>query len=202
MSSVLEVPQARAVHVLLADDSATASAQERVQARRRGSGRARSREPFHQARLEACRTRFPTATETGTCSRLAAVAGYVQDDMSREEVERQRALYGPFTQACASWSDATIRTEVDDDEIRAGAGRGRGASPRGCGSGSSTGRTASASRQRRQPRLGQRGRRPAQRDRAAAGRSMRDPAGRAGRTSTSARPTRARRGWCTAGSPR
>ncbi len=44
--------------------------------------------------------------------------GYVQDDITPEELERQRALYGPFTQAVRELVDATIRTEVDDDEIR------------------------------------------------------------------------------------
>jgi acyl-coenzyme A thioesterase PaaI-like protein len=47
------------------------------------------------------------------------VAGYVQDDIAPEELERQKALYGPFTQAVRELVDATIRTEVDDDEIRA-----------------------------------------------------------------------------------
>ena len=45
--------------------------------------------------------------------------GYVQDDISDEEVERQKALYGPFTQAVRELVDATIRTTVDDSEIRA-----------------------------------------------------------------------------------
>lgn len=45
--------------------------------------------------------------------------GYVRDDITAEELERQRALYGPFTQAVRELVDATIRTEVDDDEIRA-----------------------------------------------------------------------------------
>jgi acyl-coenzyme A thioesterase PaaI-like protein len=43
----------------------------------------------------------------------------VRDDITAEELERQRALYGPFTQAVRELVDATIRTEVDDDEIRA-----------------------------------------------------------------------------------
>ena len=45
--------------------------------------------------------------------------GYVRDDITAEELERQLALYGPFTQAVRELVDATIRTEVDDDEIRA-----------------------------------------------------------------------------------
>ncbi len=45
--------------------------------------------------------------------------GYVQDDISPEELERQRALYGPFTQSVRELLDATIRTTVDADEIRA-----------------------------------------------------------------------------------
>ena len=52
--------------------------------------------------------------------------GYLQDDLPPEEVERQRALYGPFTQAVRELVDATIRTTVDDDEIRRGPRRGRG----------------------------------------------------------------------------
>ena len=47
------------------------------------------------------------------------MAGYVQDDITPEELERQQALYGPFTQAVRELVDATIRTEVDDEEIRA-----------------------------------------------------------------------------------
>jgi acyl-coenzyme A thioesterase PaaI-like protein len=46
------------------------------------------------------------------------MAGYVQDDITPEELERQRALYGPFAQSVRELVDATIRTLVDDDEIR------------------------------------------------------------------------------------
>ena len=46
------------------------------------------------------------------------MAGYVQDDITPEELERQRALYGPFTQSVRELLDATIRTTVPDDEIR------------------------------------------------------------------------------------
>ncbi len=46
------------------------------------------------------------------------MAGYVQDDITPEELERQKALYGPFTQSVRELLDATIRTLVDDDEIR------------------------------------------------------------------------------------
>jgi hypothetical protein len=49
----------------------------------------------------------------------AFVAGYVKDDITPEELERQQALYAPFTQAVRDLVDATIRTEVDDDEVRA-----------------------------------------------------------------------------------
>lgn len=45
--------------------------------------------------------------------------GYVRDDLPEEEVERQRALYGPFTQAVRELVDATLRTTVEDDEVRA-----------------------------------------------------------------------------------
>ena len=47
------------------------------------------------------------------------MTGYVQDDVSEEEVERQKQLYGPFTQAVRELVDATIRTTVDDEEILA-----------------------------------------------------------------------------------
>jgi acyl-coenzyme A thioesterase PaaI-like protein len=47
------------------------------------------------------------------------VAPFVKDDMTPEEVDRQKALYGPFTQAVRELVDATIRTEVDEDEVRA-----------------------------------------------------------------------------------
>jgi hypothetical protein len=46
------------------------------------------------------------------------MAGYIQDDITPEELERQKALYGPFTDAVRDLVDATIRTLVDDDEIR------------------------------------------------------------------------------------
>ena len=45
--------------------------------------------------------------------------GYVQDDISDAELDRQKALYGPFTQAVRELVDATIRTTVDDAEILA-----------------------------------------------------------------------------------
>ena len=47
------------------------------------------------------------------------MAGYVREDITEDEIERQRALYAPFTQAVRDLVDATIRTEVDDDEVRA-----------------------------------------------------------------------------------
>ena len=46
------------------------------------------------------------------------MAGYVQDDLTPEELEHQKSLYGPFTDAVRDLVDATIRTLVDDDEIR------------------------------------------------------------------------------------
>lgn len=45
--------------------------------------------------------------------------GYTMDEASDEEVARQVALYEPFTQAVRELVDATIRTLVDDDEVRA-----------------------------------------------------------------------------------
>ena len=47
------------------------------------------------------------------------MAGYIQDDISPEELERQRVLYGGLTNSVRDLLDATIRTLVDDDEIRA-----------------------------------------------------------------------------------
>lgn len=44
--------------------------------------------------------------------------GFRHDDLTPEEVERQAALYGPFTEAVRDLVDATIRTTVDDDEVR------------------------------------------------------------------------------------
>jgi acyl-coenzyme A thioesterase PaaI-like protein len=44
---------------------------------------------------------------------------YVQEDVSSEEIERQRALYGPLAQSVRELADAVIRTEVDDEEIAA-----------------------------------------------------------------------------------
>lgn len=45
--------------------------------------------------------------------------GYVRDDLSDEEIDRQAALYGPLAGAVRELAEAVIRTEVDDDEIRA-----------------------------------------------------------------------------------
>ena len=45
--------------------------------------------------------------------------GYDEDDLTDEERKRQEELYGPFTQAVRELVDATIRTTVDDDDIRA-----------------------------------------------------------------------------------
>lgn len=44
--------------------------------------------------------------------------GFRRDDLSEAEVARQTALYEPFTTAVRELADATIRTTVDDDEIR------------------------------------------------------------------------------------
>lgn len=40
------------------------------------------------------------------------------DDISPDELERRKAVYGPLTDAVRDLVDATIRTEVPDDEIR------------------------------------------------------------------------------------
>ena len=47
------------------------------------------------------------------------MAGYVQEDLSPDELDRQRAVYGPLAQSVRELVDAVIRTEVDDDELRA-----------------------------------------------------------------------------------
>ena len=44
--------------------------------------------------------------------------GYRWDDLSPEQVEAERGLYGPFTDALRELVDAGIRTTVDGDEIR------------------------------------------------------------------------------------
>jgi acyl-coenzyme A thioesterase PaaI-like protein len=45
--------------------------------------------------------------------------GYEFDEAPPEEVARQAALYAPLAEAVRGLADATIRTEVDDDEVRA-----------------------------------------------------------------------------------
>lgn len=47
------------------------------------------------------------------------MAGYLRDDLPEEEVQRQRDLYGPFTESLRGLVDAGLRTVVDDDEVRA-----------------------------------------------------------------------------------
>ena len=47
------------------------------------------------------------------------MAGYVRDDASNEEIEREAALYGPLAQSVRELAEAVIRTEVDDEEVRA-----------------------------------------------------------------------------------
>jgi acyl-coenzyme A thioesterase PaaI-like protein len=46
------------------------------------------------------------------------MAGYLRDDIADAEIEQQKALYGPLADAVRELVDATIRTTVDDDEIR------------------------------------------------------------------------------------
>jgi acyl-coenzyme A thioesterase PaaI-like protein len=46
------------------------------------------------------------------------VDGYRIDDLTPDEVEVERALYGPFAQAIRELVDAGIRTTVPEDEIR------------------------------------------------------------------------------------
>jgi acyl-coenzyme A thioesterase PaaI-like protein len=47
------------------------------------------------------------------------MAGFVQDDVPSEEIERQAALLEPLTQSVRELVDAVIRTEVDDVELEA-----------------------------------------------------------------------------------
>lgn len=46
------------------------------------------------------------------------MSGYVREDMSSEEIDRQRLLYGPLVQSVRELVEVVIRTEVDDEEIR------------------------------------------------------------------------------------
>lgn len=46
------------------------------------------------------------------------MGGFQQDEMTPEQIEHEVGLYGPFTEVVRELVDATIRTEVDDDEIR------------------------------------------------------------------------------------
>lgn len=46
------------------------------------------------------------------------MAGYLHEDISSEEIARQKALYTPLAQSVRELADAVIRTEVDDEEIR------------------------------------------------------------------------------------
>lgn len=41
----------------------------------------------------------------------------MREEVTAEEIERQRALYGPLAQSVRELVDAVIRTEVDDEEI-------------------------------------------------------------------------------------
>jgi len=56
-------------------------------------------------------------SKTGTCSRVRVV-DYRMDELSREEAEAERDLYGPFTESLRGLVDAAIRTTVPADEIR------------------------------------------------------------------------------------
>jgi acyl-coenzyme A thioesterase PaaI-like protein len=47
------------------------------------------------------------------------VSGYQRDDITAERLEHEKGLYGPLTEVVRDLVDATIRTTVDDDEIRA-----------------------------------------------------------------------------------
>ncbi|MGA8847116.1 MAG: PaaI family thioesterase [Nocardioides sp.] len=54
-----------------------------------------------------------------TRSERADTRGYERDDASIEEVDRQSRLYTPLADAVRALADASIRTEVEDEEVRA-----------------------------------------------------------------------------------
>jgi len=47
------------------------------------------------------------------------LGGFSRDDLTPEQIAEQAALYGPFTQAVRDLVDATIRTTVPADDVRA-----------------------------------------------------------------------------------
>jgi len=47
------------------------------------------------------------------------VVGYLRDDLTPEQIEAERALHAPFAAAVRDLVDATVRTEVDAEEVRA-----------------------------------------------------------------------------------
>ena len=129
------------------------------------------------------------------------MAGYVQEDLSLEELDRQRAVYGPLAQSVRELVDAVVRTEVDEDEllearaeIEAITERLRKRQLDGSfgvrfnpdGGSRAWGNAVVGLRNAVAPPLT----------------ITRDPDGRRPRSSTSARPTRGLRDWCTAASPR
>lgn len=44
---------------------------------------------------------------------------FIEEDLSPAEIARQEQLYGPFTQSVRALMDAVIRTEVDEETVRA-----------------------------------------------------------------------------------
>lgn len=44
--------------------------------------------------------------------------GYVEEDLTSEEIQGERDLYGPLTAAVRDLVDATIRTQVDPEDVR------------------------------------------------------------------------------------
>ncbi|WP_110181232.1 PaaI family thioesterase [Nocardioides solisilvae] len=44
--------------------------------------------------------------------------GYQHEDLPADELARQEDLYGPFTQSVRELVDATLRTTVDEEEVR------------------------------------------------------------------------------------
>ena len=140
--------------------------------------------------------------EPGTRSRVARVSDYVHEDLPPEEIARQRGLYGPLAQSVRELADASIRTEVDDDEIRAAQAEIEAITARLRERQLDGVVRRPVQRRRPGPGLGQRRGRPAQPGRPAAGDRARRRRPRRGRTSTSARRTRVPRAWSTAASRR
>ena len=131
--ALAEVPEARPVHLGRPRRSRPSSRSGCPGVGRR-DGRARSPDPFQHRRRLLERvlgsTAWPATSRTTSRPRSWSASS---------------ALYGPFTDAVRDLVDATIRTLVDDDEIRRGPGRDRGDHRAAAQGAARRARTASAS---------------------------------------------------------